>query len=185
MFIYCIHCSTTGKKYVGLTRQTVEKRYKQHLSARYGKRERHRRLYQAFLKHGVENFYYGVIEECEDSIGPEREQYWVKELNSYTNGYNCDWGGSSTVVSEETKKKMSNTWKKKGTSNRKGKKNSEESNTSRSQTLKERYSNTEHHRKGKDPWNKGKKDTQPKVECPHCSQLFRACNLTMHIRKRH
>lgn len=57
---------------------------------------------------------------------------------------------------------------------------SEEVKEKKSKTLKERYKNQEHHSKGKDPWNKGKKGVQEawnkgkemeKTECPHCSKL--------------
>ena len=154
--IYCIHCITTGKKYVGLTRQPVENRIKQHFKEWNGRnpREKRRRLYSAMEKYGRENFIWGIITECEDSLGKQEEMCYIKSLNAYPQGYNCDWGGSSCVHSPETRAKMSATWKSKGTSNRKGKKNTEESNEKRRQTLIARYKDKPHHRKGKTPWNK-------------------------------
>jgi endogenous inhibitor of DNA gyrase (YacG/DUF329 family) len=56
---------------------------------------------------------------------------------------------------------------------------SEESNKKRSDTLKDKYKESVHHSKGKDPWNKGKKGVQEawnkgkemeKIECPFCGK---------------
>lgn len=56
----------------------------------------------------------------------------------------------------------------------------EESRKKKSESLKKRYSEQEHHCKGMEPWNKGTKGLQTawnkgremeKVECPHCGKL--------------
>ena len=106
-------------------------------------------------KHGRDNFIWGVVKECDEELGKQEEMCYIKSLNAYPDGYNCDWGGSSTVHSPETRAKMSASHKARGTSNRKGKTNSTESNEKRRQTLVERYKKKPHHRKGKAPWNKG------------------------------
>ena len=80
----------------------------------------------------------------------------MKELNSYTNGYNCDWGGSSTVVSEATKEEDVRDLEEEKTSNRKGKKNSDESNAV-GVRLSRDTSNTEHHRKESKPGIKARR----------------------------
>jgi acetyl-CoA carboxylase beta subunit len=55
----------------------------------------------------------------------------------------------------------------------------------RSDTLKERYKNQDHHLKGKDPWNKGKKGSQvgwnkglemEKIQCPYCDKFVDIAN---------
>lgn len=57
---------------------------------------------------------------------------------------------------------------------------SDESKKKKSDTLKKRYETEEHHSKGKEPWNKGKKGCQvawnkgkemEKIECPHCGKF--------------
>ena len=63
---------------------------------------------------------------------------------------------------------------------------SSESNIKRSMTLKEKFSNTEHHLKGVDPWNKGKVGSQiawnkgitpPKIACVHCGLAVSPTNM--------
>lgn len=71
----------------------------------------------------------------------EREQYWILYFNTFKEGYNCSIGGggaSDRIVSEETRKRMSES-KKGKPSNRKGKTNSPDSNKKRSESLKKGY----------------------------------------------
>ena len=67
---------------------------------------------------------------------------------------------------------------------------SEDSKKKKSETLKKRYENQEHHSKGQEPWNKGKKGVQiawnkgkemEKIECPYCAKIFDRLN----AKKRH
>jgi group I intron endonuclease len=81
-------------------------------------------------KHGIENFTFEIIEECEDSKTDERERFWIAEFDCCNSekGYNLDVGGRGTqkdhrrsisealkgnthcvgrVLSEETRKKLS------------------------------------------------------------------------------
>ncbi len=44
-------------------------------------------------KYGVEHFHIQEIEECSNSIVNEREIYWIKQYDSYYNGYNATIGG--------------------------------------------------------------------------------------------
>ena len=39
------------------------------------------RLYEDIDAYGWEHFIYGVIEECDDSLRYEREQFWIDEYN--------------------------------------------------------------------------------------------------------
>lgn len=48
-------------------------------------------------KYGIEHFYIEEIEECDDSIVNEREQYWIKYYHSYLNGYNATLGGEGRI----------------------------------------------------------------------------------------
>ena len=49
-----------------------------------------------------------VIEECADAMLNDREQYWIRELNTLRpHGYNLTTGGDACELSEETKTKIS------------------------------------------------------------------------------
>lgn len=129
------------KRYVGQTIQPIHKRIHQHFrNSRYGHQSP---LYHSMRKYTRDIFEISILEECDINLLDEREQYWISHYKTLTEGYNCNIGGGSGrgyKHTEETRRKISETWKKKGTSNRKGKTNSTESNIKRSQTLKESYS---------------------------------------------
>ena len=162
MIIYCAHCIPTGKKYVGLTSSSIKERSRQHFQYLTGDRSTKTRFCKALRKYGKENFIWGVIEECADDDALQREKHFISLLNTHKTGYNSNEGGTGcTHLSDETRAKMSATWKAKGTSNRKGKTNSAESNEKRRQTLIQRYKEKPHHRKGKAPWNKGLRRKDP------------------------
>ena len=138
MIIYCAHCIPTGKKYVGLTAD-LDKRIGQHFQYLIQERSIKTRFCQALRKYGKQNFIWGVIEECPDEDALLREQHFISLLNTHKKGYNSNEGGTGCLKhTDETRAKMSATWKAKGTSNRKGKTNSAESNAKRSQTLQKR-----------------------------------------------
>jgi hypothetical protein len=103
--------------------------------------------------------------------------------------YALDKNHSFKIYSDNTKFLIGNDPWNKGTSGlqeawNKGKimgPHSDESNKSRSESLKKRYETHEHPSKGKDPWNKGKLGVQEawnkgrtmeKIECPHCKKMF-------------
>lgn len=46
-------------------------------------------------KYGIEHFFIEQLEECNESIVNEREQYWIQKLDTYNNGYNATLGGDS------------------------------------------------------------------------------------------
>lgn len=97
-YIYKITNSINNKVYIGLTNLSNPiDRWTKHLvdyrtATKYSKRP----LYEAMNKYGVENFHFEIIEETDNP--KEREQYWIKQYNSYigfenSNGYNATLGG--------------------------------------------------------------------------------------------
>lgn len=97
--IYCAHCILTGKKYIGKTKQELEKRIKQH----YKDRNRLDYLfYRAINKHGWDCFIWGTIEECDIYLLNEREQYWISHYKTNDNkcGYNISSGGEFGIPTE-------------------------------------------------------------------------------------
>lgn len=115
-------------------------------------------------KYGPENFEYAVLmkvtgDNREEVIGylNQLEQFFIKQYDSIKNGYNSSEGGKNGLLSEETKKKMSEV--------RTGKKYSLESRKKMSESRKgivyseETRKKMSESRKGKIPGNKGKKMT--------------------------
>lgn len=103
--LYCHTNKTNGKKYVGITIQTLNQRWRQ--GKGYGKTSA---IYKAIKHYGWDGFDHDVLldglsydEAC------EAEKSFIKELNALVpNGYNLELGGNSKKqCSEETKRKMS------------------------------------------------------------------------------
>lgn len=92
-YIYLITNTITGHQYVGQTSLTIEKRWKRHCDCVRWNEHPDLPLYVAMKKYGVEKFIVSQIEECDDSLLNEREVYWIKQYDTYHNGYNATIGG--------------------------------------------------------------------------------------------
>lgn len=128
--IYKITNRINGKCYIGQTVQDINIRFNAHCrEVRHGMA-----ITKAIIKYGRENF---TIEEVFTAFSQEAlnnlESYFIEELNSLSpNGYNlCGGGGKKSIVSEETRKKLSNSHK------------GHTQNRGRKQTFKTRFSNSD------------------------------------------
>ena len=78
-----------------------------------GKGYSHQPFYEDIIKYGWENFEHIILEtDIPDELIVEKENYWINfyEAMNPEKGYNqCLVGGT---ISEETKKRMSQSWKK-------------------------------------------------------------------------
>lgn len=93
-FIYCITNQINGKQYVGKTSLTIQQRFMEHISDSQRSRYNKRPLYDAFNKYGISNFIVEKLEEVKnDEEACIREQYWIKKLGTFHNGYNVTYGG--------------------------------------------------------------------------------------------
>ena len=83
------HISPNGKSYIGITQQDPFKRWKN--GSGYYKQKK---FYNAIKKYGWENFQHNILKEniCEEAAS-YWEKYYIKEFNSYYNGYNATEGG--------------------------------------------------------------------------------------------
>lgn len=130
--IYRIINTITGKSYVGQTTQKLQHRIRGHFTE-----VRCPRLSASIHKHGKDAF---RVEILEDNIPvhylSDREIYWIAHFDCVTpNGYNLTHGGEERkIISEETRRKLSEATKRNG--------------------------HKPPSRKGKIPWNKGKKGQQ-------------------------
>jgi len=115
-YIYTITCKIDNKIYVGQTKN-IDLRWRVHRNSvkltPKNKTQNHP-LYNAIRCHGLDNFVFSVIEECQDSVVDERECYWIDFHNSTSRekGYNLFKG---MLVchrhTDETKMKISNAMK--------------------------------------------------------------------------
>jgi group I intron endonuclease len=108
--IYKITHRESGKCYVG---QSVDifSRWKRH-SNLAGKKLSH--IQTAFIAHGIASFSFVVLEECDRELLNEREIFWIAHFDcAAPNGYNLtSGGGQGTIVSKETRRKMSEATKR-------------------------------------------------------------------------
>lgn len=119
MFIYLITNKITGRSYVGQTKRSIDCRLKSHIQeAKSNKYSTY--LHNSIRKHGEENFFIELIEECGTEEVYERETFWIKHLNTKEPfGYNEHEGGKGGCLnpSEQLRKKLSDAKKGKPTWN--------------------------------------------------------------------
>ena len=120
--IYCITNEINGRKYIGQTRRSLERRWKEHCW-----RDNCQVITQAINKHGKKNFKIEVLEKCDKDKLDEREKYWIEYHNTYKgDGYNTHKGGltlgegedhprTGQKTPEEVKEKMRQALKENGT----------------------------------------------------------------------
>lgn len=100
-YIYCITNTINGKKYIGKTSNSVEKRFNEHLHDCHRRKMEKRPLYSVINKYGKEHFIVETIEKCPKEIVNEREIYWIDFYNTYKNGYNTTRGGEGKFKIDE------------------------------------------------------------------------------------
>lgn len=110
--IYKITNIANGKIYIGQTVNYSE-RVKSHKRVAFGRnaRDRHKPLYKAFLKYGLNSFKFEIIETCTSYEEANfLEIFFIKKFKSTVDsgfGYNLDLGGKNGKKSEYTKSKIS------------------------------------------------------------------------------
>ncbi len=104
--IYKATNKITGKSYIGQTTHSLLYRKKQHIRSR-----RNTYFHCALRKYGEDVFEWSIVEDnCDPRLLNELEIKYIKQYDTYNNGYNLTFGGDTTLglkVSEETKKKQS------------------------------------------------------------------------------
>ncbi len=92
-FVYCITCTLTGQKYIGITSGTVASRFDEHVKE--ASRNSSRPLARTIAKFGVQTFTVKVLRSNVpiDSLGDLEKQY-IASLNTlYPSGLNGNRGG--------------------------------------------------------------------------------------------
>ena len=110
--VYLITNLINGKRYVGITSRPLRLRWNEHVS---NKIKYVSVLRRAITKYGKENFSITLLEEIIDVTEKElqsKESFYIDKYNTFIDdgqGYNLvKQSDSKLVVSEETRKKMSN-----------------------------------------------------------------------------
>lgn len=107
MIIYKITNQVNNKVYIGLTTETLQKRWSGHLQA-YKTCKRH--LYESMRKYGIENFTIEEIDKADSfkELG-ELERKYIKKYNSQNpdKGYNLTAGGESNQLDANPRTKLS------------------------------------------------------------------------------
>ena len=108
--IYLITNIENAKKYVGITKFSLNERFSQHIKRGF-------LLTEAIQKYGCQNFSIDLIEEVESAERAyELEQYYIREYNTKVpNGYNLTDGGDGIFgweATEEYRKECSERAKK-------------------------------------------------------------------------
>ena len=96
--VYLIEHIGTGKRYVGITIQTLKRRWANHIEqANAGVLKSEASLHEAIRKHGPKAFTISVIDHGTTKKDLEKaEKRWIKKLGTLIpNGYNISSGGSS------------------------------------------------------------------------------------------
>lgn len=133
--IYKITNTKNGKVYYGQTRQPPNRRWTQHKQS--AKNNGKMILYDAIRLHGVENFTFEVVCECEtlEELNTKEIEYISTNKSLAPNGYNAGKGGNNYEKTPETCAKISasnkgrtisDEWRKNMSIARKGRKITEE-----------------------------------------------------------
>lgn len=91
--IYKITNKINGHSYIGQS-VDIERRWRQHIN--FPKENSKYPLYQAFVKYGIENFSFEILELCQKEKLDSREIYFITKFNTYRDGYNQTCGGSGS-----------------------------------------------------------------------------------------
>lgn len=106
--IYKATNMVTGKVYIGLTIQGLEKRKSQHNRKADNRRYTYK-FYNAIREHGADAFIWEIVESNIKSkeLLKSREIYWIAFYDSFHNGYNSTTGGDGVIFTKEVRYKIS------------------------------------------------------------------------------
>ncbi len=95
--VYLVINRVNGKKYVGITIQSLDARLNAHFSKAKVTGD-NRKFYNAIRKYGEENFYIEFLDSADSYTElKEKEKHYIKELDTYNSGYNSTLGGDGTL----------------------------------------------------------------------------------------
>lgn len=101
-----------GKRYVGSSKD-IYNRLHEHYHNLKNNKAYNKHFQSAWNKYGEDSFIYNILEFCSENIRFEREQYYIDVINPEYNLTNYVIANTDHEVSDECKKKISETLKKK------------------------------------------------------------------------
>ncbi len=113
--VYKITCMVNNKIYIGSSKN-IYQRWKDHNNDLINKRHINSHLQKDWNKYGKDNFKFEIVEFCNEEDVRNREQFYIDSTNCCDRniGYNINPTVDNTIVSEETKTKISNSVKQLG-----------------------------------------------------------------------
>lgn len=105
--IYKIENIINHKVYIGQS-SNIESRWNQHIHDLTKNIHRNSHLQNSWNKYGENNFAFSVIEECEENLLDERENYWINYYGGCNSckTYNNREAGNNGRHSDETREKL-------------------------------------------------------------------------------
>ena len=112
--IYMVVNLINNKKYIGQSKN-IKKRFQSHHLVDYKNKNNcnyNTKFYQALRKYGIDNFEVIILKLCEEKELDDLEIKYIKEFDTFKNGYNSTEGGqfwSPNIHSEEIELKRQKT----------------------------------------------------------------------------
>lgn len=109
--IYLITNQLNNKKYVGKTYRTLHRRKLDHIAESKRECSKHRPLYRAFNKYGVENFKFETLHFTVEEDLEKMEIHYIRMFDTYRNGYNATLGGDGNRYFKHSDEEVINMYK--------------------------------------------------------------------------
>lgn len=103
--VYKITNNLNNKSYIGIS-VDIERRWRDHKLPYNWEREHNKVLYQAFIKYGLNNFTFEVLEECKIEELSDKEKYYIEKYNTFKEGYNSTAGGEDNQGESHPRHKL-------------------------------------------------------------------------------
>jgi group I intron endonuclease len=92
--VYIIKSIINDKVYIGFTKHTLKHRLATHYRCAKKNSMNNNKFARAILKYGIGNFTIDLLFECDDKKEAlSKEMFYIKEYNSFKDGYNSTLGG--------------------------------------------------------------------------------------------